>query len=350
MPIRKSSQLIFITVCLLILLSNGGIYTIYVTKTISNDAEIVNKLGTIRGTVQRLVKLELNDVASDGLINDIDSTINQFADRKIKVYDQNDDILTSLHSLNQDWLTIKGLILNYRHDRSDASKKALLKHSEIFWDKSNNTVFVSQGVAERKIGHYKISYLLFMANLLLGGVIVFLINKYVRKNLEYLVTHDNLTQIYNRGYFKDFLRAEMQKVAQTERRLSLIMLDIDHFKVVNDTYGHDAGDYVLKEMTATVAKNLRKSDVFARLGGEEFVIIAPDTALEEAFQLAEKVRLAIADHQFEQIGQITISLGVTELVWHDNIDTISRRVDDALYHAKNQGRNRTEKELASNAS
>lgn len=350
MPIRKSSQLIFITVCLLILLSNGGIYTIYVTRTISNDAEIVNKLGTIRGSVQRLVKLELNDVASNGLIKDIDATIKQFAERRIKVYDQSNDILTSLHDLNQDWLELKRLILDYRHDASDAKRQVLLKHSEDFWVKSNNMVFVSQWVSEQKVSHYKISYILFVANLLIGGLIVFLINKYVRKNLEYLVTHDNLTQIYNRGYFKEFLGVEIPKSARGGRQLSLIMLDIDHFKVVNDTYGHEAGDYVLKEMTMTVAKNLRKGDVFARLGGEEFVIIAPDTGLEGAVELAETVREAIASHQFNQIGRITISLGVTELAKDDTIDTISRRVDEALYRAKNEGRNRTEKELASSLS
>jgi diguanylate cyclase (GGDEF)-like protein len=120
------------------------------------------------------------------------------------------------------------------------------------------------------------------------------------------------------------------------------MLDIDHFKNVNDTYGHRRGDYALKTLAEVVLKSKRNADVLARIGGEEFVILLPDTALSDAGRIAERVRKSVEDFHFEEIGKLTVSLGVTEFTPADNQESILKRVDSALYLAKGNGRNRCE--------
>ncbi|WP_235937176.1 sensor domain-containing diguanylate cyclase [Vreelandella azerica] len=150
---------------------------------------------------------------------------------------------------------------------------------------------------------------------------------------------DHLTGAYNRKRFDE----EIEKTLARRRRngviSALIMLDIDHFKPINDTHGHDVGDDVLVALTRLLSANLRVPDLLARWGGEEFVIILPDTDLLEARHLAERLRRLIAEHSFAVIGHLTASLGVTTLQPTDNPRSCMKRLDDALYKAKFAGRN-----------
>jgi diguanylate cyclase (GGDEF)-like protein len=120
-------------------------------------------------------------------------------------------------------------------------------------------------------------------------------------------------------------------------------LDIDHFKTVNDTYGHQAGDRVLQELTGLIAQHIRKVDYLARYGGEEFVILAPDTDLDGMYQLAEKLRRITETHVFHGQTRISLSVGVAQFASEDTIATLIGRADAALYRAKTQGRNRVER-------
>ena len=135
------------------------------------------------------------------------------------------------------------------------------------------------------------------------------------------------------------LNEEILKAKRYNTPLSIIYFDIDHFKQINDTYGHKKGDFILKEVSKIILQNIRKTDIFGRWGGEEFIIILPFTDLENALILAEKLRKKIEEHDFDGIN-ITISFGVTELKIDDNADTLINRADEALYKAKNKGRNR----------
>ncbi|XGA80270.1 diguanylate cyclase [Halomonas sp. CH40] len=150
---------------------------------------------------------------------------------------------------------------------------------------------------------------------------------------------DHLTGAYNRKRFDE----EIEKTLARRRRngviSALIMLDIDHFKPINDTHGHDVGDDVLVALTRLLSANLRVPDLLARWGGEEFVIILPDTDLLEARHLAERLRRLIAEHSFAVIGHLTASLGVTTLQPTDDPRSCMKRLDDALYKAKFAGRN-----------
>ncbi len=166
--------------------------------------------------------------------------------------------------------------------------------------------------------------------------------KMIEEKLVELAERDPLTNIYNRRKFYNFLEDEIERSKRYKRPLSLIMFDIDYFKKVNDTYGHNVGDRVLIMIADIVAANIRRIDVFGRLGGEEFGILVSDTAIEGSKALAEKVKGKIESHNFDVAGKVTISIGVTEYKDDDTSDSFLKRVDDALYMAKDKGRNRVE--------
>ncbi|PYE35580.1 diguanylate cyclase (GGDEF)-like protein [Idiomarina fontislapidosi] len=162
------------------------------------------------------------------------------------------------------------------------------------------------------------------------------------ERLEHLVHTDALTQIWNRYHMEQTLEEEVKRCERHGRDLSVILLDVDHFKRVNDDYGHDVGDNVLKLISEAIEKWLRSSDVFGRWGGEEFLIIAPETNLERAGQLAERLRKRLSNLQFDKVGQVTASFGVAELLAAESRNSLVKRADNALYKVKESGRNSVE--------
>ncbi len=164
--------------------------------------------------------------------------------------------------------------------------------------------------------------------------------KKLNKELQQMVHTDPLTGAKNRLAFIKRITEEIERAKRYEAPLSIIMFDIDHFKKINDTYGHNVGDNVLKGMVKIVEEHLRKSDNLYRTGGEEFIVILSNTDIEKAEIVAEKIREAICKTKFEKVGRVTISIGVTQVTEDDDEDTVTSRVDEALYRAKNTGRNR----------
>ncbi len=166
--------------------------------------------------------------------------------------------------------------------------------------------------------------------------------KDLNRELHSLAHTDPLTGIGNRLLFSKQLEEELERVKRYDTPLSIIMLDIDFFKKINDTYGHGIGDEVLKKLTEVISKNLRKLDKFFRIGGEEFVILLPGTDIEKAKIVAEKLRELVCKTKFNKVNKVTISIGVTQARKDDTPDTLLTRVDKTLYKAKNNGRNRVE--------
>ncbi|MYL22398.1 diguanylate cyclase [Halomonas alkaliantarctica] len=151
---------------------------------------------------------------------------------------------------------------------------------------------------------------------------------------------DHLTGIYNRQYFDGELQKSLERYRRYGSEIAVVLFDIDHFKAVNDTFGHDAGDRVLVELTELVSATLRTPDILARWGGEEFVILLPDTSLTEACALAERIRRCVEAEPFAGVGALTISLGVSTINDDDDAICLFKRLDNALYQAKTEGRNR----------
>lgn len=157
-----------------------------------------------------------------------------------------------------------------------------------------------------------------------------------------LATTDQLTGAYNRYSFDTQLEERLELSERHQKPISMMVIDIDHFKKVNDTFGHDTGDEVLKEISKICKKVIRKTDRFYRWGGEEFVILMENTEVIKSGELAERIRQAIENYNFPQIGKITVSIGIAEWQKAENTELWFKRADEALYRAKAAGRNRVE--------
>lgn len=156
---------------------------------------------------------------------------------------------------------------------------------------------------------------------------------------------DHLTGLFNRRFLMEALDKEVQRARRKDGQVALLLLDIDHFKRVNDTHGHLQGDVVLQKVALHIQKELRSYDIAARYGGEEFVAVLPDTSLKEAFNVADRIRLSVQGMRFAgslSNEQVTVSLGVALFPspCFDDIDGLLRAADEALYQAKERGRNR----------
>lgn len=163
--------------------------------------------------------------------------------------------------------------------------------------------------------------------------------------LEEKASLDFLTKVYNRQKFETFLNYEISKTNRYESQtLSVLLIDIDYFKRINDTYGHLTGDVILKEIAKILSVCSRDSDIVARWGGEEFIIMLPHTNIEQAYIVAEKLRATVENHKFEKDLRITCSIGISQYHKIESKENLFQRVDDALYKAKNNGRNRIEME------
>jgi diguanylate cyclase (GGDEF)-like protein len=161
----------------------------------------------------------------------------------------------------------------------------------------------------------------------------------INRKLEDLATKDFLTDLVNRRRFFERLETEMAETRAKKGSLSVVMFDIDFFKRVNDTYGHESGDAVLKSTALRVRELLRSSDCAARFGGEEFIILLKETPVGAAMAMAEAVRARIADVPFDAVGHVSASFGVATWNHEEDSHALIKRADAALYVAKSRGRN-----------
>lgn len=170
----------------------------------------------------------------------------------------------------------------------------------------------------------------------------------VQKKLQHDAMVDGLTGLYNRRWFNEMFKRQFKRCQTDNIALSVILLDIDYFKKVNDQFGHPIGDLVLIKISELLQRCLRSCDTLARFGGEEFIITLPETALPESLIIAERIRvtvseLSIQDNAQEALPTVTVSLGVAQLAEGDNKQSLIKKADDALYQAKDLGRNRVER-------
>jgi diguanylate cyclase (GGDEF)-like protein len=207
--------------------------------------------------------------------------------------------------------------------------------------------------AKLRTNLYLVSSLALLTTGLLMGLVVLFFRQLVKKLaearrlLETLATTDPLTGLSNRRQIMARLEEECERIQRGGIGLSCIMLDVDHFKQVNDTYGHQQGDEVLKMIASQARASLRAYDVVGRYGGEEFIVLLPETDLETAQAVAERLRMAIQASALLRTATghpqpTTVSLGLTQWRSGDTVDTLIHRADEALYRAKANGRNRIE--------
>lgn len=211
--------------------------------------------------------------------------------------------------------------------------------------------------AMKKLSQYiELPYIYFFISLFLFLIILLIYKQIVllqttkklkdsNENLYRLYITDQLTELYNRYKLDEVLANELTRSQRYKNSFGVILLDIDYFKSINDTYGHLIGDKVLKESAQILKNSIRDTDSAGRWGGEEFLIICPEANIEGLKVTAEKIRKNIESHRFGKIETVTVSSGISLYKENDTGDTILGRADIALYHAKNKGRNRVEYQL-----
>ena len=216
----------------------------------------------------------------------------------------------------------------------------------LFWQRITNQEFKHEVslFTQGKLHDFELNFVPdFSANKELLAYLVFFENIDDRNNLIKIAETDELTGLYNRKKLNQLLEKIFKNRHENPHQnpeISLIFGDIDHFKSVNDDYGHLTGDSVLKEFAQLLDQHISKSDFLARWGGEEFLIVCPETDAEGAFQLAEKIRKRIEHHAFETVGHRTASFGVAQLQDAQSLEDWLEQADKALYQAKTSGRNR----------
>ena len=178
-----------------------------------------------------------------------------------------------------------------------------------------------------------------------------LINKQIAQTADFMkeeetklkgfAEFDELTGIYNRRKLNDFLIYHINEFKRYKKEFSLIFIDLDDFKKVNDTYGHAVGDIILQKFVKITKDNIRDVDIFARWGGEEFILLLPNTDIDNAYIVSEKIRKAIENYHNTLIGSFTVSLGVSSIMPNDTLESLIKKADQALYRAKSEGKNKT---------
>ncbi len=311
---------------------------------LKSGTQVIGDLSKIRGSIQRYVKLELSGESTKAaeISDSIDSLITRNMNTPVEANMKSVSSLYDMKMLNTKWDELKLIVRDYRTDPSQANLDAIIEQSEECWEVADANVIRQQYIVNKTASYYKYFVVTFGINLFAILLVLLFYKRFIHNSLASSAIHDALTGAFNKGYFTEYLEHEVARAVRKQMPFSLVMLDIDHFKLVNDTYGHRRGDYALKTLTEVVLKSKRNADVLARIGGEEFIILLPDTGLSDAERLAERVRKSVEDFSFEEIGTMTVSLGVTEFTQEDDQDSILKRVDSALYLAKENGRNRYE--------
>jgi len=347
--LRHKKSSIYLNLLSAFIISLGLImaYLVYATENkLKYDAKIINETGIIRGGIQRVTKLVLSGSTQnyEKLSASINRLIEKFtAKNGYRFRELDGDFVTVALELKKQWLTLEASLIQYQWTPSEKLHAKIINESEICWKTAVEVVLTAQHVAENNVKNIeKYFYLFLILNIVSAILILFLIFSYVRKKLEYESSHDHLTSLFNRRSYEYAVEYEVARNERYGSPLSLILFDIDHFKIINDTYGHNTGDQVITTLTKLITGSIRKSDLLFRVGGEEFAIISPETNSAAALKLAEAVRNKVEGHVFGAVEKVTISLGVAEYYPGLAKDHLYSNADQAMYQAKNGGRNRTE--------
>lgn len=339
---RKTGGIVLLAALLFLFLAVSLLTVVRIQRQTRDHGMMINQLGIVRGMTQRIVKLELAGENTVELVRSVDDTITLYHRRfRTASLDQ------IMRSVEEQWVSLKETIELHRGARTDEKERleqALLEQSETMWRSTNASVFLGQMKTEESREMFRFIALLVLVELIIGGLILFLFIRVVRLKIEPGSLLDPLTGCYNRNVFFAELQSEISRAERYKVPFSLIEFDIDHFKKVNDSYGHDTGDRVLRELTAYVRGLLRSSDILARTGGEEFTIIVPHTDAADARRLAEKLRKEIEEYNFDLPEPVTCSFGVSTYSEGESWQDLFSRADELLYNAKENGRNRVEGE------
>ncbi len=342
---RISTKLtLIILLHLLLVLVNGG-FLIYQLAQVQDDALVINQAGVVRGTLQRIAKLESNSISAEEHFTDVEESL-RLLEGHIPAFTLGDDnrFAQGLERIQTEWRKQKEVIRDFRESGTSEDQARLLRQSEVLWELSNHQVFLSQRIAESKQGGFRVLFLILSVDLLVIVSIIWIVKSMVRDRLEMEATFDALTGAYNRGVHELLLAKAVHAAHRYGKHLSYLLLDIDHFKDVNDEHGHYVGDMTLQHLAGVVSEQIRDSDSLCRVGGEEFAVIMPQTEQEQALHVAGRIRAAAASAPPRGLPPVTVSIGAATLRQGENSADLVQRADVLLYKAKDSGRNQVQGE------
>lgn len=332
--ISRRSNLVLISVLItIIIIVFSTVSFLYIVNDIQKLTNFINSTGSIRGGIQRVTKLYLLNQDIKESVKMIDETnfiLSDFVNSKTGVFNSNDKV--EISNLLQSWTEYKEILKNNQKDR-------ILNSSENLWKLSN---IVVNKIAIKTHNHIALHYLflfLLFAIICILGLVGFFIRKVVQENIEKKASHDQLTNLLNRNYLHQIYNVKLSDSLRKSSFLAVLMCDIDHFKYVNDTFGHDVGDKVLKRIAEIMVENTRENDAIFRYGGEEFLILVSFTEIPQLIQYAERLRSSVESTEIIE-HKITISVGVSLIDDKQELKQHILRADTALYKAKQAGRNR----------
>ncbi|NPA14180.1 MAG: GGDEF domain-containing protein [Aquificae bacterium] len=337
---RTSRKILYLIGFLYLFTIVGSGLAYYIITKSYYYGQVINYAGKVRGGVQRVVKLYIAGDTKKSLqvAQEVDQSLEILSltvdNLKIPFLDRDKNFQPT--EVKACWEKLKKEI-----ESKTSNIGKLVNQSEECWHVSDKTTDFYQEIAERNIQLLEgLYYTDITLALLLILLLIRIVYKEVIGHLEFKAHFDPLTHVFNRGTFLEFYKALSRN--KSFFPLSLIMFDLDHFKEINDKYGHNVGDKVLKSVAQVVKKNLRSTDIFARWGGEEFIILLPDTDLAEAVAIAEQLRKEISKIKIPELGdrKITASFGVTPVWPNEPLKQAVSRADEALYESKRRGRNR----------
>jgi len=342
--VKRSSQLTAVALILVFIVICNAVFIYAFFGGNKDNARIVNYMGIIRGSIQRITKLELQGVNSDEYIRNVNEIFDEFekGGTNLSTFMKNSNYNKGVYELKDTWKILQREIWLLRKNNDAMGRTRILHISETCWETANRLVFEAQAVSEGKMAFLKYVFIIIGTNIIAVASIMVLIRKYVVNELEHLANYDPLTDVMNRYSYNMILHHSINRAKRHQSALSLLIFDVDNFKPINDKFGHDTGDQILKEITVLVSKNLRSSDVLCRLGGEEFAVIATETTIDQVYLLAEKIRTLINGARFSEVNRVSVSIGVAEYREEDTGESLFRRADDSLYRAKRNGKNRVE--------
>ena len=304
-----------------------------VSKNSCDNAKLINSLGQIRGSIQRYVKLKMNeDNKSLEVANYINKKLKEVNDIKNKINltrNEKETFEKKYIKLKNNW---KNII--------NASNSNLLSLSEKSWKISDDITTYAQIITQKNIEEIRksIKYLTFMVLILLILIIIS-IYLYVKKGLEKEKITDPLTKLYNRRYFEEIIKFFANNYKRHKQPFSIAFIDIDNFKQINDKFGHQKGDEVLKKVSQIIIDNIRNTDFAFRYGGEEIVILFNNTTLNNACKKVNNIKDLISKKIIlPNKKPITFSAGVKEYNGED-IYKFIQKADELVYKAKEKGKN-----------
>jgi diguanylate cyclase (GGDEF)-like protein len=326
---------IFIATILILFVAIHLMLSVNYIRTITSRYASTSAALFVHGEMQHTLALILKKQSYEHEVRQADSYLEKVVDRFKTQTDS--DAFIQMHWIDTQWKYFKTLIDKYNDTPVEINQQKLDSHCNRYWN-TLNQVMNNQSIGQ---SFSQILAIHTLVALIFIPVILLFIRRYVSINNDLVKNYDPLTHIYNSRMFYRLIAQELAKSERYDRSLSLVVFDVDFFRRINDFFGHKVGDDALEQLASLVDQNIRKSDLFCRVGGEEFAIIASETDLQQSIVLSEKIRKMISGHTFKTVGRITVSLGAVQAKNDDTPEAMYKRAYERLQVAKKKGRNRT---------